>query len=367
MWALVIVLGAAGAWIALSCVRPASFKSTKYPRPGQAIGQRVAVVYSTHYEMNLGGAERLHPFDIHKYAKIYLKLQTDGYLRPPDVFVPQPVTKEQVLLVHSPEFMESLRDSEKVARYLEAPLVGAMPAALVDAGILNAFRWSSGGTIEAARQALRHGIGINIGGGYHHAKGDSGEGFNVYNDLAITIRVLRRERLIRRACVVDLDVHQGNGTATVFAGDNDVFTFSMHQGDIYPIPKAVSSLDIELPRGTGDEEYLRLLRGALPGVLDKARPDIVLLQAGCDTLAGDPLAGLRMSHRGIVLRDAAVIDACVARHIPVVMALGGGYSQDAWQAQYASIARTIDKYGLAGRGRPHAPRSPTAKERFYTR
>ena len=351
----------------LRCIPPASFRATKAPRDGVPIGRRVAVVYSAHYQINLAGIEKLHPFDINKYARIYLKLQTEGLLRPADVFVPKPVTEQQILLVHTPAFLESLKDSASVARYLEAPAISFVPAKLVDAGMLSAFRHATGGTIEAGRLARKHGIAINLAGGYHHAKPDAGEGFNVYADLAIAIRVLRQEALARRVMVVDLDVHQGNGTAVIFAGDDEVYTFSMHQSDIYPIPKAVSDLDVELPAGTADEAYLEELRRHLPLAFAAAKPEIVFIQAGCDTLAGDPLAQLKMTPDGIRRRDAIVVDACMKRGIPVVMTLGGGYSKNAWLAQYGSIARTIRKYGLADGPAPHPRRKPTGKERLYTK
>ena len=363
---LLALLGLAIVFVGVCCIPPASFRSTKGPRMGRPL-QKVAIVYSTHYDINLVGLERLHPFDIRKYAKIYLQLQTDGYLRPEDVFVPEPLTEEQILLVHTDDFLDSLQDSQRVAQYLEAGFVELCPSGLVDATVLKSFRWASGGTILAARQALNCGIAVNIGGGYHHAKPDAGEGFCVYNDLAIAIRSLQKDGLIKRACVIDLDVHQGNGTAVIFAGDDSVFTFSIHQGNIYPIPKETSDWDIELDSATTDQEYLELLQNALPDVLARAKPDIVFLQAGCDTLADDPLADLAMTQPGIVSRDALVIDTCVDRGIPVVMTLGGGYSPQAWKTQYTSIARTIDKYGLAGSDRPHPQRSPTAKESFYTK
>ncbi len=349
-----------------SCIPPQSFRQVKQPRSGQAIGNKVAVVYSKHYQINMGGMERLHPFDIRKYAKIYLQLKTDGLIQPEDVFVPETVTEDEILLVHSREFLKSLKDSKTVAKYLEAPVVGAAPACLVDAGILNAFRYATGGTILAGREALKCGIGINLAGGYHHAKPDAGEGFNIYADIAIAIRVLQREGLIKRAAIIDLDVHQGNGDAVIFAGDGDVYTFSMHEGDIYPIPKEHSDWDIELLRGTTDEEYLRQLMDALPGIFDEARPDIVFIQGGCDTLAGDPLAGMEMTPQGIAERDLMVVDECVQRNIPVVMTLGGGYSEGAWEAQYASIRRIIVKHGFNGRPIP-TPTKATAKERLYVK
>jgi histone deacetylase 11 len=364
--ALISLTGVLIAWLAFfGCVPPASFRRVEQPRRGEALGGRVAVVYSENYQVNLGGLEKLHTFDIRKYAKIYLKLVTDGLIKPEDVFVPEQASREQILLVHTAEFLENVKDPGIVARYLEASYVAVMPAGVVEEGILKPMRYATGGTILAGREALRHGVGINIGGGFHHAKPHAGGGFNVYADIAIAIRALQKEGLIRRALVVDLDVHQGNGTAVIFAGDDDVFTFSMHQRDIYPVPKAASDLDVELARGTGDEAYLKLLGEHLPRVLEQARADIVFIQAGCDTLAGDPLAGLAMTEDGIVRRDAMVIDECVRRGIPVAMALGGGYSSEAWQVQYASIRRTIMTHGQAGPRQP--PRSATVKEKFYTK
>jgi histone deacetylase 11 len=353
-------------WSVTRCIPPQSFRATKEPRSGRAIGERVAIVYSKHYQMNMAGAERLHAFDINKYAKIYLALNTDGYIRPEDVFVPQHVSDEDILLVHTPQFLASLNDSKAVSRYLEAPLAGIAPSILLDAGVLSAFRSATGGTVLAGRLALKYGIAVNLAGGYHHAKPDAGEGFCVYADMAIAIRVLQREGFIKRALVVDLDVHQGNGTAVCFAGDDDVFTFSMHEADIYPIPKETSDLDVELPAGTGDADYLRILAAHLPTVIDKARPDIVFFQAGCDVLAGDPLARLELNPEGIVKRDSMVIDECVARELPVVMVLGGGYNEQAWEVQYASIRRILEEHAPADAPR-YPPRPPSVKESLYTR
>jgi acetoin utilization deacetylase AcuC-like enzyme len=140
----------------------------------------------------------------------------------------------------------------------------------------------------------------------------------------------------------------------------------MHQGNIYPVPKETSDLDVELAPGTDDAAYQKILREHLPAVLDRARPDIIFLQAGCDTLRGDPLAGLAMTKAGIVARDACVVDEAVRRGVPVVVTLGGGYTREAWDVQCASIRRTIETYGLA-HGASHPPRRPTAKEKLYTK
>ncbi len=348
------------------CIAPQPFPGTYKPRPGRVLGSKVAVVFSYHYQMNMGGFERKHPYP-QKWGRIYTELLQKGYLSSRDVFVPEEVTREQILLVHSEQFLKNLKDSRNVAQYLEIPALAVAPGGLVDAGVLGPFRRQAGGTLLAGREALKHGIGINIGGGYHHAMRDYGEGFNIYADIAIAIRVLQKEGLIQRALVVDLDVHQGNGTAELFAGDQSVFTFSMHEGDIYPIPKAQSDLDIELPAGTDDSEYLRLLGKALPRIFAQARPDIVFIQGGADVLGGDPLANLRLSPRGLVRRDAMVIDECVRRGIPVVTTVGGGYGPKGWRAQYESICRTIRKYGTQDGRAIYPRRKPTHKERLYAK
>lgn len=350
-----------------TCVAPRSFKAVKQPRQGQALGGRLAIVFSERYQIDLPGVQWFHPFDTRKYAKIYLKLNTDGLVRPETVFVPPEATPAQIGRVHTESYLASLKSARAVARYLEAPILASLPASLVDSGVLRPHRYATGGTILAARLALKYGMAINLAGGFHHAKPDTGEGFCVYNDFAIAIRTLQDEGRIGRALVVDLDVHQGNGTAECFAGEESVFTFSMHQRNIYPIPKSQSDLDIELDAGTDDATFLAILRENLPNVIQRSRPDIVFLQAGCDTLKGDPLAGLAMTGEGIVERDALVIDACFRRRLPVVMTLGGGYTRRSWAVQYASIRHLIEKYGLEGRP-PSFPRRKRAfNEKLYTK
>ena len=326
--------------------RSQAMRQVCQPRDGKPLNMRVAVVYSQHYQISLAGLECLHPFDIHKYARIYKGLVEDGVFKPEDVYVPEPISESAILRVHTQEFLNSLKSPRTVATFLEAGVVGILPAKMVNRGVLRPFRYATGGTMLAARQALKYGIGINIGGGYHHAKPDRGEGFSIYADIPISIRTLQAEGKIKTALVVDLDVHQGNGTAICLANDSTTFTFSMHQGDIYPIPKETSDLDIELEAETGDETFLRTLSNQLPYLFERARPDIVFLQAGCDTLAGDPLASLKMTEQGIVERDAMVIDMCARQGIPVVMTLGGGYSHNAWHVQYLSIRNIIETYGL---------------------
>lgn len=314
----------------------------------------VSVVYSPGYLIELGGLEKMHPFDIRKYEKIHKGLINDELLTDEQTLKPAPVTREELLLVHTAEYLEELGSRAKVAQYLEAPVLQYAPLSL-ERAVLQPFRRASGGTILAARQALQTGIGVNLGGGYHHAKPDRGEGFCLYADVPIAIRKLQSEELISRAIVIDVDVHQGNGTILCLADDDSTFTFSMHQDNIYPIPKENGDLDVELGGGMQDDEYLEILAEHLPKILDEADADICFIVGGCDPLEGDPLAGLKMTHAGIVKRDHAIVEACVQRNLPVVLTLSGGYSPDAWKSQYLSVKNLIEVYGLEDAEDDHAP------------
>jgi acetoin utilization deacetylase AcuC-like enzyme len=184
----------------------------------------------------------------------------------------------------------------------------------------------AGGSIASARLALACGYGGNVGGGFHHAFADHGEGFCAIHDVAVAIRALQHEGKIERAAIVDLDVHQGNGTAVIFSRDPSVFTFSIHQENNYPV-KQVSSLDIGLDDGMEDAEYLERLDAALPGVLDGHRPQLVAYVAGADPYEQDQLGGLCLTRAGLAERDERVYAACRARGIPVFTTLAGGYSR----------------------------------------
>lgn len=320
-------------------------KQSVSDKPATELPFKVDVVYSSDYLIKLGGLERLHPFDIKKYQKIHEKLKSDGLISDLQTYKPTPLTNQDLVRVHTNQYLEDLKVRAKVAEFLEAPALQYAPLSL-ERAVLKPFLAASGGTLLAARKALVSGIGINIGGGYHHAKPDRGEGFCVYADVPIAIRVLQSEKKIRTAIVVDVDVHQGNGTIVCLKNDPTTYSFSMHQGDIYPNPKETGDLDVELNAGMGDQEYMKVLNQHLPGMLDDFKPDICFIVGGCDPLKGDPLASLEMTHQGIVKRDHAIVEACVKRKIPVVLTLSGGYSPDAWKAQYLSIKNLIETYKL---------------------
>jgi acetoin utilization deacetylase AcuC-like enzyme len=256
-----------------------------------------------------------------KYRLLREALLASGVLRPSELTQAEPVELDALLLVHSPRWVNAVienRLTEAEQRRLGFPWSPEL--------VLRS-RASVGGTCAAAARALRDGIGGNLAGGTHHAFADHGEGYCVFNDIAVSIRTLQAKGSIQRALVVDLDVHQGNGTAAVFAGDPDVFTFSIHGEHNFPFRKQRSSLDIGLPDGAGDDVYLDVLTRHLPLVLDAARPDLLYFQAGVDPLAEDTLGRLALTHAGLEARDTFVLEAARRSGVPVVVTLGGGYAR----------------------------------------
>ncbi len=237
------------------------------------------VFYSPNYYADIGDG---HVFPIRKFELVRDRLLQEGTLRPRDLIEPEPASIADVLQVHTEDYVTRLRAgtlSKQELRRLGLPWSESL--------VRRSF-YAVGGTMAAARTAMESGIGSNLAGGTHHAFADRGEGFCVLNDVAIGIRTLQRDRMIRRCAVVDCDVHQGNGTATIFAGEGDVFTLSVHGAKNYPLFKARSSLDVELDDGTTDASYLSALRASLPAVFAH-QPDIVFYLGGADPYAGDKL------------------------------------------------------------------------------
>lgn len=280
--------------------------------------ETMRVFYTPRYYADIGEG---HVFPIRKFELVRDRLLLEGTLRPADISEPQPAPLPDVLLVHTEDYVTRLRAGSLTPRELRR-LGLPWSKALVRRSFL-----AAGGTTEAARWALEHGVGSNLAGGTHHAFADRGEGFCVLNDVAIAIRALRRDRLALRVAIVDCDVHQGNGTATIFAGDESVYTFSMHGAKNYPLFKVRSTLDVELPDGTSDEAYLQTLAEHLPRVFAHA-PDIIFYLGGADPYVGDRLGRLALTMRGLYERDALVLSECRARNVPVVTVMSGGYAEE---------------------------------------
>jgi acetoin utilization deacetylase AcuC-like enzyme len=275
------------------------------------------LVYHDLYDLNLGP----HVFPSQKFRLICEKLLRDGVAEPGDFQTPDQASEEDLLRVHTEEWLGKLRNGTLTPRDVMLLEVPYSPE-LVKACLL-----AAGGTIRAAQSALRDGFGSNIGGGFHHAHSGHGEGFCAIHDVAVAIRRLQADDAIHKAIVVDTDVHHGNGTAAIFAKDNSVFTLSIHQLNNYPAYKPPSSLDINLEDQVEDEEYLDVLLPAVHSSLDLFQPDILFYVGGADPYREDQLGGLLLSKKGLQARDAGVYEAARQRNIPVVTTLAGGYAR----------------------------------------
>ncbi|HXS97424.1 MAG TPA: histone deacetylase [Candidatus Limnocylindrales bacterium] len=276
------------------------------------------LIYSDRYDLNLGD----HVFPSKKYKWLHDRFLWARFATAEDFVAPEPAADEDVLLAHDAEWVNKLRNGtltyQDILR-LEIPYSRQM---------VEAFWLCAGGTILAARHAISGGIGFNLGGGFHHAFAGHGEGFCAINDIAIAVRRMQRDGAIRRAMVVDCDVHHGNGTAGIFEGDMSVFTLSIHQFNNYPTVKPLSSLDIHLPDGTGDAEYLNRLGNGYRAALAMFKPELVIYVAGADPFYEDQLGGLALTFDGLKERDRLVIWTALTHGIPVAIVLAGGYSQN---------------------------------------
>src|ERR1700685_1512782 len=306
------------------------------------------LVYSDDYYLPIGA----HVFPAEKYKRVHDRLLASSIAADSDFVGPRPATDQDVLLVHTPEYVEKLKTGTLSAREemeLEVPY---------SPELVRAFWLAAGGSILAADHGLNDGVAFSIGGGFHHAFPDHGEGFCVINDVAIAIRRMQRDGRIRTAMTVDCDVHQGNGTAAIFAGARtaseplpsvspamlsashanatkirgtdagDVFTISLHQHNNYPAVKPASSIDVDLPDGVGDDDYLAWLDQALSSGLRQFEPDLICYIAGADPYREDQLGGLALTIEGFKKRDELVFRAARARDIPVMVSYAGGYARD---------------------------------------
>lgn len=277
------------------------------------------VSYAPGYFVDIGDA---HVFPMRKFPLVYERLVGERILTPEEVVAPAPAREEDILLAHTRDYWTRLaagRLTPREIRRLGLPWSEAL---------VTRARLATQGTLNAARHALAEGVAGNLAGGTHHAFPDHGEGFCVLNDIAVAVRVLQRDGDVGRVALIDCDVHQGNANAVIFAGESDVFTFSMHGKNNYPLRKPPGSLDVELPDGMTDEPYLDLLREYVPRVLKTFRPDLVFYLAGVDPYVHDRFGRLALSLEGLLRRDEFVLRACRRAGVPVAVTLSGGYARD---------------------------------------
>lgn len=305
------------------------------------------LVYSDEYDLNLGS----HVFQSAKYRLTKEKLLADGVASPSDVVAPEPAPDEDIARVHDAEYIRKLKEgtlSYQEILEMEVPYSDQLVRAV----------WlAAGGSTLAGRLALAERACMNVGGGFHHAFPDHGEGFCVIHDVAVAIRKLQADCLIRTVMTIDCDVHQGNGTAHIFRDDPSVFTFSIHQKNNYPAFKPPSSLDVNLRDGVEDEEYLEELARGLDEALAQMHPDLIFYVAGADPYREDQLGGLKLSLQGLARRDRMVFEK--ANGVPVAVTLAGGYARrlEDTVAIHAETARIAGDF-CRGSTRIHDPVSP---------
>lgn len=262
-----------------------------------------------------------HRFPMEKYSLLPEQLLYEGTITEENFFSPKPLPEAAILRTHTAEYWHKLQTNTLSAKEIRAIGFPMRPELIARGRVI------AQGTLDCARYARRDGVALNIAGGTHHSFADRGEGFCVYNDIAIAANELLYSGEIGQAIVVDLDVHQGNGTAKIFENEPRVFTLSFHGARNYPTRKMTSDLDVGFPDGTGDEVYLDKLTSVLPELLDRIQPDIVFYLSGVDILATDKLGRLACTIQGCKQRDRFIFEQCKQRNLPVAVSMGGGYSE----------------------------------------
>jgi acetoin utilization deacetylase AcuC-like enzyme len=281
-------------------------------------GSAVKIFYTDQYVLPL---PPWHRFPMQKYALLRQRVQDAGLGGRDALQLPPAAADEELLRAHDLQYLNRVVTGQLTA--LEQKRIGFPWSPQM----VERSRRSSGATLAACRAALNDGVAVNLAGGTHHAFRDHGEGYCVFNDSAVAALALQAEAKLKRVVVLDCDVHQGNGTASILAGDSSVFTFSIHAAGNYPFDKEASDLDIELPDGTGDEEYLAALERGVCTALSAAQPDLAIYLAGADPYRGDRLGRLGLTKSGLVKRDRMVLELCRAAHIPVAITMAGGYAR----------------------------------------
>ena len=296
------------------------------------------IFYSDTFELPL---PEKHRFPMAKYRLLRERVAESPEFAAADLEIPVGATDQELALIHDPAYIQSVIAGTLTD--LEVRRIG-FPWST---GLMERSRRSVGASIEAARHALTEGVSVNLAGGTHHAFPDSGQGYCVFNDVAVAAAIMRLEQRVTRVLFIDLDVHQGNGTAFVTKPDPDLFSFSMHCEKNYPFRKMESDLDISLPPGTGDPRYLRELSQALTEIGDRFAPELVFYLAGADPYSGDRLGLLGLSKSGLGQRDEMVFDFCERHRLPIAVSMSGGYApnlEDIVDIHFATVSRALQHH-----------------------
>ena len=312
------------------------------------------IYYSESYDISMLGMEKLHPFDSRKSSRSLAKIrsalgkQAETLLRTPQTSS----TRDVLELVHSRGYLENLRRSRVIAKALELWCLSFVPATALDRGILLPMRWVVQGTIEAAKSAMLHGAAINLGGGYHHAHRDRGEGFCIYADVPVAIEALRRDGVLSSAAhiaIIDLDAHRGNGFESIYDSDPNIHFFDMYNFQVYPgrlKDRSERHEDIRSLRAYMDDTgYFNVLKGHLPNFLRKHSYSIVFYNAGTDVLSGDPVGRFGLSRQAVLDRDRFVVEAIEQIGVPWVMVPSGGYTVESHELLADTVSWVCGRHG----------------------
>jgi acetoin utilization deacetylase AcuC-like enzyme len=286
--------------------------------PGQVQYTAMKAFYSDHFVIPLPEG---HRFPIQKYALLRQAVIDGGIVAPENLLIPEPASDDQILYAHDADYLRRVIAGQLTVHEIRRVGLPWSPELVCRA------RRSVGGTIRACRAALQEGVAVNLAGGTHHAFRNHGQGFCLLNDMVIATRTMQAEGRLQRVVIIDCDVHQGNGTASITADDPNIFTFSIHCEQNFPLHKEQSDLDIGLPKGTGDDAYLKALESGLQRSLEWADAELAIYQAGADPHEGDRLGHLALTHAGLSQRDRMVFDRCRQAGLPVAVVMGGGYGR----------------------------------------
>jgi histone deacetylase 11 len=302
-----------------------------HPSGGPAMATCIPIIYSPQYNISLGGIEKYHPFDTAKYNTVRDYLVAKGLVKPEDIIEAPMASEAELLLVHSARYLASLTDPLVAARIAEVNELAFLPSSLIEEGLYRPMKYATGGTILGAQLALQNNAAVNLSGGYHHAKREGGGGFCYFSDIAIAVSVLWQTKPDLKVMIVDLDAHQGNGYASIFAGDPRIVIFDVYNGDIFPRDENAEryiDFPFKIKSQTDTDTYLALIARELPGALLKTKPGLIIYNAGTDIDARDPLGGLAVSEEGIIKRDELVFSEARKSQAPILMLLSGGYTRE---------------------------------------
>lgn len=306
--------------------------------------KKLPIVYTDQYNISFMGLENLHPFDSKKYGRVFGMLSERLAFDRCDIYQPEEIAEEELLEIHFPDYLESLKNSSTVAQIAEVPLLRTLPNSILQNGLLSPMRYATAGTILGAELALEQGWAINLSGGYHHAKRDSGSGFCFFADIPLAVKRLLKLNPGIRILIIDLDAHQGNGVSDTLQSMSDVSILDIYNYEVFPGDLAAEKkvhFPCPVPAYIEDADYLSMVERVVPEAMDVSQTDFVIYNAGTDIYKDDPLGAMRISREGIIQRDEIVFSTAKERGIPVLMLLSGGYTKSSASIIADSIENLI--------------------------